>query len=241
MPFPLAHPTAVLPLRRYCVRWLNFPSLVIGSLVPDTAYLLRQENISTLSHQILGSVAFGLPAGFLMLAALYILRRPAVEMLPDRARWLFLSLCERPVGPLWLAAVSLMIGIWTHVFWDSCTHNDGWIVGHLSILQTPVLNFAGRTARVCHVIWYASTIAGVGWLFMEFERWKWSKVPERSRIHARGEIRSAILLSILVVPVSLVRHLFHGPVGFILTAVLCSLLVVVFAVKMTRTRRSTGF
>ena len=39
MPFPLAHPAAVLPFRRYCSRWLNFPALVIGSLVPDLGYL----------------------------------------------------------------------------------------------------------------------------------------------------------------------------------------------------------
>src|SRR5712672_4557856 len=114
MPFPLAHPAAVLPLRRYCAKWLNFPALVIGALVPDAAYLFRNENISALSHQILGSIAFGLPVGFLVLAALYTLRVPAVEMLPNPRRRLFLSLCDRPIGPLWLAAASLIIGIWTH-------------------------------------------------------------------------------------------------------------------------------
>jgi hypothetical protein len=47
-------------------------------------------------------------------------------------------------------------------FLDSFTHSDGWIVGHLSILQMPVFIFAGRTARVCHVLWYASSFAGAG-------------------------------------------------------------------------------
>jgi hypothetical protein len=35
MPFPLAHPVAVLPFRRYCPRFFSLPALVAGSLVPD--------------------------------------------------------------------------------------------------------------------------------------------------------------------------------------------------------------
>ena len=241
MPFPLAHPAAVLPLKRYCSRWLNFPALVIGSLVPDAAYVFQSDDISSLSHQLLGSIAFGLPVGFLMLAVLYVLRLPAVEMLPDPGRRLFLTLCRRPIGPLWLAAASLMIGISTHVFWDSFTHNDGWIATHLSILQAPLFIFVGRTARVCHLLWYASTFAGVGWLFIAFENWKWSNEPDPNRIQFWSEIRYAMLLSILVVPVALVRHLVRGQTGFILTAVLCTLLVIVFAIKMTSIRRSERF
>lgn len=241
MPFPLAHPAAVLPLKRYCSRWLNFPALVIGSLVPDAAYLFQRDDISSFSHEVLGSLAFGLPTGFLLLAALYVLRMPAVERLPGPARRLFLTLCHRPIGPLWLAAMSLIIGIWTHVLWDSFTHGDGWIVGHLPILQTPLFIFAGRTARVCHVLWYISSFAGVGWLFVEVENWKWSNAPGRKRIPVRSLIRSAILLSVLVVPVSLVRHLVRDTTGFILTAVLCTVLVVAFAIRMTRTRRGTRY
>jgi len=237
MPFPLAHPAAVLPLKRW-TKSLNFPALVIGSLVPDAAYLLRNEDISGLSHQVLGSLEFGLPVGILMLAAFYVLRRPAVGLIPNPRRQLFLSLCDRPIGPLWLAAASLMIGIGTHVFWDSFTHDDGWIAVHLSILQAPLFNFAGRTARVCRVLWYASTFVGVGWLYMAFEDWRCSHEPGVGRVRSRSLIRYAVLLAIFVVPVSLLRHLVRGSLGLILTAVLCTLLVIVFVVKMTRTRRA---
>jgi hypothetical protein len=237
MPFPLAHPAAVLPLKRYRSRWLNFPALVIGSLAPDAAYVFRNEDISTLSHQVVGSITFGLPTGFLMLAVLYLLRVPAVGMLPNPERSLLLPLCRRPIGPLWLAAVSLVIGIWTHVFWDSFTHSDGWIVGHLSILQMPVFIFAGRTARVCHLLWYASSFAGAGWLLVEIEKWKWRDEPGMGRITVRSWIRYAILLSLLIIPVSLVRHLVRNTTGFLLSAVLCTILVIVFAIRMTRTRR----
>jgi hypothetical protein len=133
--------------------------------------------------------------------------------------------------------VSLMIGIGTHLFWDSFTHGDGWIVGHLSILRTPVFVFAGRTARVCQVFWYVSSFVGVGWLWIAFENWKSSKLPGRKPVPVGRLISSVALLSILIIPVSLVRHLVRDMVGFILTAVLCTLLVILFAVRMTRTRR----
>src|SRR5215472_4410846 len=83
MPFPLAHPAAVLPIRRW-FKWLSFPALVIGSLVPDAGYLIPQ--FGDLSHDILGSILFGLPVGGLMLAAFYALRRPVVIRTPSRLR-----------------------------------------------------------------------------------------------------------------------------------------------------------
>jgi len=242
MPFPLAHPAAVLPLRRFCTRWLNLPALVIGTLVPDAGYLFRHEEIgglSGLSHELMGSIAFGLPIGVLMLAALYLLRTPLVEMLPNSRRRVFLKLCRRPIGPLWLAALSLMIGIWTHVFWDSFTHNDGWIVGHLSILQTPLFHFDDRTARLCHLLWYASSFAGMGWLFVAFENWRWSEDPGLEGTRGKNMIQDAMLLSVLVIPVSLVHHMVRSSIVLILTALLCVLLALLFAVKMTRPHRDT--
>jgi hypothetical protein len=69
MPFPLAHPAAVLPLRR--VQALCFPALVLGSLTPDFGYLFA--DLSRLSHHLLGSLLFCLPAG--LLAYLQLIRR----------------------------------------------------------------------------------------------------------------------------------------------------------------------
>ena len=121
MAFPLAHPAAVLPLRR--IKWLSFPALVIGAVVPDLGYLVFQLN--DFSHQALGSIVFGLPVGGLILAAFYGARTPVVARMPRARRRSVLPVCERPLGPLWIAVLSLLIGIWTHVIWDSFTTMDG--------------------------------------------------------------------------------------------------------------------
>jgi hypothetical protein len=241
MPFPLAHPVAVLPLRRFCSRWLNFPALVIGSLVPDIGYLFRDADISRFSHRLFGSLAFGLPFGILMLSAFYAFRSPAVEMFPVSAsgKRTLASLCQRPVGPLWLAFVSLVIGIWTHVLWDSFTHSDGWIVQHVAILQTPVIHLSQGTGRICHVLWYGSTFAGVGVLFIAFERWKQSYTAG-VKLSTRQMIQDAIILAVLVVPVSLMHHLIGGPIVFVLTAAFCIFVAIVLVMKTTKPHQGTS-
>ena len=235
MPFPLAHPVAVLPFRRY-FKWLNFPALVIGSLVPDIGYLFHHA--SHFSHQALGSILFSLPAGTLILAAFYFCRTPVVVRMPVGLRRSLLPLCRRPCGPVWIAILSLMIGIGTHVLWDSFTHTDGWVVEHVPLLLSPLFQFDGRTARVCHLLWYASSFIGVGWLFIAFEKWKQNSVAAAggSRETAKGMLQDAIFLAILVIPVSLVHHLIRSPIGFALTAALCFSLGVFFWKMAVATR-----
>src|SRR5438876_728351 len=97
MPFPIAHPAAVLPLRRYCTRWLSFPALVIGSVVPDVGYLLGEDWIN-FSHQLSGSVPFDLPLGILILAVFYRFRTVVAGMLSAPYQRLLLPLCRRPKG-----------------------------------------------------------------------------------------------------------------------------------------------
>jgi hypothetical protein len=229
MPFPLAHPAAVLPFRRSRLRWLNFPALVIGSVVPDAGYIIRSID----SHEFWGSMMFGLPAGGLMLAAFYALRIPFISVLPARIKRSVRPICKRPIGPLWVVVLSLLIGIWTHVLWDSVTHTDGWIVEHVPILLTPVLQFNGRTARVCTILWYASSFIGTGLLFLSFEKWKQGLLAgETTGGRGRSMLQDAILAAILVVPISLIHHLIRNPIGYVMTAGFSLCLGFVFVVKM---------
>ena len=238
MPFPLAHPAAVLPFRRW-FKWLSFPALVIGSLAPDAGYLVPQ--LRGLPHSFLGTILFGLPVGGLILAAFYALRRPVVVRMPSRLRRSVLRACQRPLGPLWIVVLSLLIGIWTHLLWDSLTHPDGWLVKHIPILLTPVLQVDGRTARVCNLLWYASSIVGAGWLFFAFEKWKRGAVAADSKVNGNGKdmLQDAIFLAILVVPVSLVHHLLRNPLGFVVTGASCIFLGLLFIVRMADISENT--
>jgi hypothetical protein len=175
MPFPLAHPAAVLPLRRYCPRHLSFPALVIGSLSPDLGYAFGNLHMDWVSHRFwVGSFGFCLPAGLLILLVFYFLRLRVAEILPARLNGLkdaLLSVCGRPIGPLFPLMVPLLLGAWTHILLDSITHRDGWLVEHLAFLRSSLPWVENRRIGVYAVLYAVCTFAGVTWLALCYLRW----------------------------------------------------------------------
>ena len=238
MPFPLAHPAAVLPLRRFCPQRLNFPALVIGSLVPDAGYIFGEGRFGgTFTHEVLGGFAMCLPLGLGMVALFYRLRTLVVKLLPEAYQRVLLPLCQRSCGPVWAVVLSLLIGIWTHQLWDSFTHKDGWAVEHLPILQTAVLSAGSRTARLCHVLWYGCSLAGVIWVFLVFEKWK-QACAGRALPSTRELLRDAVLVGLLMLPIALAHHLIQqNHLGLCLVAAACAAPVIGFVLRLRTARR----
>jgi Domain of unknown function (DUF4184) len=163
MPFTLAHPAAILPLRG--IRYLRTAPLVIGALVPDLAYYVPGRIGRHLidNHTFRGSVTTDLAIGYLALALLFVLRRPLTALLSVRAR----SLCLAALAPFsagareWaLAPIAIVIGVWTHLLWDSFTHGDGWVVHRVAALSAPV-SIGPYTGTVYHVLQYLSSVFGL--------------------------------------------------------------------------------
>jgi hypothetical protein len=169
MPFPLAHPAAVLPLRRCCPRYFSFPALVIGSLCPDAGYFL---NAGKFSHRFLaGSFGFCLPVGLVLVLVFYGVRWPVIGILPASYRRLLFPLCQRPAGNPFLIVISLLIGVWTHLLLDSITHPDDWLVKLLPVLLSPVLTVGQHRFMVSEIFYVGFTFAGVTWLAYCYLHW----------------------------------------------------------------------
>jgi len=172
MPFTLAHPAAILPLRG--LQYLRTAPLVIGAMIPDLPYYVpgRFNVLRLETHSVTGSFTICLALGYAALGAVYLLRRPLTALLSPRAHWV----CLRALAPFrrrpleWaLASVSILIGVWTHLLWDSFTHNDGWIVRRVAVLGAPV-TIAGYHTTVCHVLQYVSSAIGLGALAVWYSR-----------------------------------------------------------------------
>jgi hypothetical protein len=184
MPFPVAHPAAVLPLRRYCPQYLSFPALVVSSLSLDLGYLFGHLHVDWISHPFwAGSFGFCLPVGLLIVWVFYLIRSPVLAILPGRYRALFRPhnlepgmFGFRPSGFFrpsdfglrvwpWLALpLSVLIGAWTHDLLDSLSHPDGWLVERLPALRQPV-PFLGATGLPAYDLLYAGfTFCGAAWL-----------------------------------------------------------------------------
>ena len=245
MPLPLAHPAAVLPLKRHCPRWLSFPALVIGSVTPDAGYLFGERYGGKFSHGLLGSIVFCLPVGILMVLLFYWLRGPLVRALPTPYQQILLPLCKRPAGSPWAILLGLLVGTCTHLLWDSFTHTDGWFVERLPVLSSQIALVTGRRVRICHLLWYGCSFAGVVWLVAVFEKWKRAAMNASMNAPAGSQGKAvmldAVLVAIAVVPIELVHHLVRlNRLGLCLLGIACAFLVLGVVLRTAYTHRSAS-
>jgi preprotein translocase subunit SecG len=163
MPFTFAHPVAVLPLRRF--KYLQTVPLIVGSVAPDLPYYIpaRFNHLTLETHTPSGSLWADIPIGLVVLTVGFLLRRPLTTLMTARARALCLRSMERfRDQPLhWvLAPLSILVGTWTHLLWDSFTHDSGWMVRRVAALSAPI-TLGAYTGTLCHVLQYVSSVAGL--------------------------------------------------------------------------------
>jgi hypothetical protein len=136
VPFTLSHPAAVLPLRHY---GLPLSALVAGSIAPDLPHVVLLTEISRYGHTLPGLFLVSFPVG---LAALFLfellLKRPLLALSPDAVRLRIPAdnsfALHPPSHVAWIFA-ALVIGLFTHVVWDSFTHSDGVLVANWPVLR----------------------------------------------------------------------------------------------------------
>lgn len=211
MPFSPAHPAAVLPLTRWCPKYLSFPALVIGALTPDIGYLF---DIEEFCHSWLGSLVFCLPVGLVLIGLFYAVRMPLVTLLPPTHRQALQPLCARRHGAWGILVFSLLIGAWTHLLWDSFTHEDGWLVLHLSLLRQPLASMGGHELKLCRGLWLLSSVLGVILLTVRYLSWL-KQVKSSAPLGAAKEWRhylswATILLIVTVIAAALNVHQLKG-------------------------------
>lgn len=232
MPFTLAHPAAVLPLRRFCPRIFSFPALVVGSMSPDAGYCFGSLHLEDLSHTWIGSVKFSLPVGLVMLGFFYGLRQPIVENLPERHRKIFEPFCLHPVGSPLAVVISLMVGIWIHLLLDSFTHKQGWLVENLPMLQTPIFSVGTHDFRIFNLLWYLCSFAGVAWLYFAWEQWQNVSTGTARPLTIWRTLVKASLVGALLLPVELIHHLVHGSLGLVLVVGLSAIVLTAVALRI---------
>ncbi|WP_067828115.1 DUF4184 family protein [Nocardia inohanensis] len=171
MPFTLAHPAAVLPLRRYL--WL--PALVAGALAPDVLYYVP-VSIPVPTHSLAGTMTSDPVIGLLLLALLRFVAEPLTALAPEGWRrrtgeleWRFRQLPR--------AVLSVVAGAGTHVLWDSFVQRDGAMVTHWAWLRGTVI----EPHRVYNVLGYVSSVGGMLALALATAGWYRRTPPGAAR------------------------------------------------------------
>jgi hypothetical protein len=227
MPFTLAHPAAILPFKRFCPRYLNFPALIAGSVSPDASYFLDRFDLGPFAHHPIKGFLFGIPAGLIILAAFYLLRSPALKMLPHRYREIFQPLLSHPSGSPLGIFLSLMLGVATHIVWDNFTHNHSWMAHHVVFLRRPLFLFGTHTIRVVHILSYLCSFVGVFWLCLTYSRWRATEPPSI-------QWRNSLFIGALVFPITAIHHLMNTFAGLLLVGLLCLLLILLAALRIAK-------
>ncbi|MFI2486385.1 DUF4184 family protein [Promicromonospora kroppenstedtii] len=172
MPFTLSHPAAVLPFVR---RPFSAAALVAGAVAPDLPYFARSTPVpvsaqswyepfmnATTSHTLAGALTVSLPYALALYGFLRAARQPVAGLLPGAVG------AGGAVGPRARGAggtlvragwvlVSLVLGIATHLVWDSFTHGDGFVVTHVPLLSATAVGDLTWARLLQHV----STVVGL--------------------------------------------------------------------------------
>lgn len=175
MPFTVSHVVAVIPLYKYLGRFGAFSALVIGSMVPDFAYMtpyLVHQRMD--SHSLVGIYLYGIPMGLTIYYLYHYFMAPVISsLLPKYIRRhlhpdLFLG--KIPEIPSYVLVFSLIVGAMTHVFWDFFTHYNG-IPQYIDWFNTPLTNIDSYKIMPFRVLQHFSTIFGLSLLV--FLIWNW--------------------------------------------------------------------
>jgi hypothetical protein len=164
MPFTFSHPALILPFRYLPRSWVSFTGLIIGSIVPDFEYIVNGAR--TFSHTLKGAVWFDLPLGLLCAFIFHkIIRDKVILNLPDflyrRFAWCQNFNWQFHFKKNFLIVIfSILLGIATHLLWDSFIHGTGYFIRQFPAL-TKIVNIAGEVIPVYESLWFVSSILGV--------------------------------------------------------------------------------
>lgn len=140
MPFTFfAHQAFVLPLKVAKPRCFDGSALCVGSMAPDFVYAWIGTPFAFHSHTLRAQLTWTLPVTLL---ATHVIRRylarPVGNQLPEPLGSEMRALAESK-HPLWISAISALLGGFSHVFVDGFTHPHSWAALRIARLREYVL------------------------------------------------------------------------------------------------------
>jgi hypothetical protein len=182
MPFTFAHPAIILPFNYCNKRYVSLTGLVAGSLVPDFEYFIRMRILSLYSHTIPGVFWFDLPLALILTFLFHnIVRNQLIINLPPfliRRFQVYLNFDwnKRFLQSWFIVIISTLIGIGSHLLWDSFTHEHGFFAERLSFSKSII-----GSIPAYKVLQHASSLAGVSII-----AWSIMQLPSKN-IYEKGK------------------------------------------------------
>ena len=211
MPFTVAHAAAALPLRRLNLVWSAF---LVGSMAPDFPYVIGSIKYRDLGHYFPGVLLFTLPASF---AALWFyhwaVKRPVAGLLPigmqQRLSGQLGEFSFGGVSRIRAITLAIILGIATHLVWDSFTHARTWPWLHFAWLRSWIdLPVAGWTPMTT-VLQYATTFLGLFSLGVWLLFWYRDTAPATADA-SPPPLKSRVLLALIMFAIAVAAGLLRA-------------------------------
>lgn len=245
MGFTFSHPALILPCRYFPKRFYSLSGLIAGSMIPDLEYFIRWNTISVYSHTLKGIFWFDLPLALVCIFIFHqFIRDPLIQNLPQS----IYSRLSRFQNFDWILYAkknwmiilySVIIGTFTHLFWDSFTSYGGYFVKRGSFLMNNFY-FSSFHARNYVILKYFSSVIGLIVLFFQFS------LLQRDHVDVRGRINRDYWIFIATVsfPLITIRTFFTDPDDFsvnslIKTSISSILLATLISSRYYRIKRQT--
>jgi hypothetical protein len=205
MPFTFSHPAIVLPVTYLPKKWYSLSGLIVGSMTPDFEYFIRMKDYSKYSHTWDGLFWFDLPLGLILIFIFHnVVRDILIIYLPFSLNIRLSSFTKFNWNKYFqrniiVVLVSLLIGIASHLFWDSFTHDGEYFAKAIPILRNDIyiLNHEISGAKIFQYV--SSLIGGIVMIIFVF------KLPEGRNTKQDTILNFWLLVSLIMISVVNVR------------------------------------
>jgi hypothetical protein len=238
MPFTFSHPAIILPFQYLPRKWLSLTGLIVGSLTPDFEYFIRMKVQSNYSHTFYGIFWFDLPLAILLTFIFHnIVRNDLLNNLPESIKSRILIFSEfnwnNYFKKNWIIVlVSTIIGITSHLFWDNFTHNHGYFVEKISILNKTLFIFENEIP-LWKLLQHLSTLIGAIVIIIAF-----LKLPRNTNSKSLITIKYWITFIVLLIFILALRFsisfnmkAFGNIIISLISAFLLSLIITPIVIK----------
>ncbi|MFC0180231.1 DUF4184 family protein [Thorsellia kenyensis] len=127
MPFTFSHPAAVIPIAKMTNYRLPIIALSLGSCSPDFGYYTNEWIYAARSHDFLYSLLYMLPACLLLIAIISLFKKEIIILSPKYVKVMaeqhIPTFSVPKLQTVFLTILAIIIGIYSHIIWDSFTHN----------------------------------------------------------------------------------------------------------------------
>ena len=170
-------------------------------MTPDFEYFIRMKDYSKYSHTWDGLFWFDLPLGLLLIFIFHnVVRDVLIGYLPFSLNIRFSSFEKFNWNKYFrhniiVVLISLIVGIASHIFWDSFTHNGGYFFETIPFLdeRVNILNHQVGSASILQYV--SSIIGGMVMLIVVF------KLPEGRNTKQDNILNFWLLVSLVMISV----------------------------------------